>query len=239
MEPRVLFVAGTAPGVGKTTFAAGLLARLSALGIPALGMKPVETGCSYGTDHDLVARDGPVLRAASTHAAPPLLLSPYRFAAALPPAWAAASAGIGLTLSDLIAAVEAARERALVLVVEGPWAALSPIADDGLTLDLAARAGATLALVVPEAPGAESHALTALEAAERRGVPVGGLVLNHAGRCPGHQHTRTLTTWSAAPLLLELPASDPPPDAAAVAARLEASRGVERLLERARDAGQR
>ena len=48
MKPRAnrgVFVAGTDTGVGKTLVAAGLVAALRGMGVDAVPMKPVHTGC--------------------------------------------------------------------------------------------------------------------------------------------------------------------------------------------------
>lgn len=171
-----IFVLGTGPRVGKTLVAEGLLAALGALGRPAVGMKPVETGCAHGDDHDLVGRDGERLRAAAPTPLPPLLASPYRFAPALAPAVAAQQAGLTLTVSDLAQAVAQAGAVAPV-IVEGPGGPLSPIAEDGATVDLAAALRAKVLVLSADRPGADSAVLLTLEACARRGVSVAGVLL--------------------------------------------------------------
>ena len=172
-----IFVLGTGPRVGKTLVAEGLLRALGAAGRRAVGVKPVETGCAHGDDHDLVGRDGERLRAAAPTPLAPLLASPYRFQPDLPPALAAQQAGLSLTVADLAQAVSQAAAVAPV-VVEGPGGPLTPIADDGGTLDLAAALGARVLVVSADRPGADSAVLLTLEACAQRGVRVVGVILD-------------------------------------------------------------
>ncbi len=194
-HPPVLFVTSPGPRQGKTALASGLLRALALRGIAAAGTRPVETGCGHGADHNLVPRDAPRLEAAALRGSnpdartsddapsprwpplPPLAVAPYRFALELAPAVAAARAGLQLTLSELVEAVEALTRSAEVLVVEGPAGALSPLTEDALTLDLAAALHATVVLAVEDGPGADAQALATLEAAERRGLHPAALIL--------------------------------------------------------------
>lgn len=172
-----IYVAGTAAGVGKTTFAAGLLRRLRALGLRAAGIKPVETGCGYGKDHDLIAADGRRLHAAAQLPVPLQVCSPYRVVPALDPAAALELAGLEIALEDLAGSVRALFRYADIAVVEGTGGALAPVASDALGLDLAEEIGAALVVVAPDVPGSASQVLLVLEAARRRALPIAGVVL--------------------------------------------------------------
>ena len=174
--PQPLFVLGTGPGVGKTRVACGLLAALVSRGAAAVGVKPVETGCPYGEDHDLIGQDGARLRAAGTPL-PPLVASPYRFAPPLSPAVAAEQAGLLLSIDDLVQAIRAA-ERFGRAVVEGPGGPLCPVAHDGATVDLAARLSAAVLVVGADRGGGDGQALLTLEACARRGLDVRGVLLS-------------------------------------------------------------
>jgi dethiobiotin synthase len=177
----IVFVAGTDTNVGKTLVAAALVRRLRVLGTRAIGMKPVETGCSYGEDHDLIAHDGVLLHRAAHFAAPPLVVSPYRFAPPIAPAVAAELAGLELSLSDLVAAIEACAPFGEPVIVEGAGGALAPIASDGSVLDLAERVGASVLLVGVDRLGVQSHAIAVLESARRRALGLIGVILSRMG----------------------------------------------------------
>lgn len=177
-EMPVLCVAGTGPGVGKTTVACGLARRVRAQGgLPAV-VKPLEVGCRYDERSDLVGQDGEALRAARGHPMPPLVASPYRFATSENPVLAARRAGLTLRLSDLEASVRTAGEFGDVLIVELPTGAGAPIAEDGSGLDLAKRLASRVLVVASPIPGVEGLVLGLVAQARARGLELGGVVLD-------------------------------------------------------------
>jgi dethiobiotin synthetase len=151
---RTVVVLGTARRVGKTLVARAVLERVRSLGHRSIGIVPIETGCTYGENHDLIGKDGMALRASSSGPVPPLVTTPYRFASEGTPAEAAAAAGIELTLEDLSAAIDAASEFGTIVVVEGPHTALSPLVEGKLTIDLASHLEAPVLIVGPAAEAA-------------------------------------------------------------------------------------
>jgi dethiobiotin synthetase len=174
----ILCVAGTGPSVGKTVLTAALMRRAIALGGHPVGIVPASTGCEYGDDHDLVSEDGDVLREAAGRPIPPLVAAPYRFATATSPLLAARRAGLSLQLEQLVEAVHVAREHGDVVFVELPYGAMSPIAEDGCGLDLAARLGARIIILAQPEDGVESRVLSLLECARARGLEVGGVMFH-------------------------------------------------------------
>lgn len=186
----MLWIAGTGVGVGKTQVARALLKRLEALGHQPIPIKPIETGCAYDERHDLIGRDGAALREACTAEVPPLLVSPYRLAPHLAPALALSKAGLGLDLSDLQEAIARLLSYGSLIVVEGPWGALTPMTDDGLALDLAERVGATVLVVGSDHRDAPGHVLGILEGCRRRAINIGGVLLNRLG--PGESENAAL-----------------------------------------------
>jgi dethiobiotin synthetase len=173
-----MFIAGSGVPSGKTLLSAALVRRLRVLGTRAIGIKPVETGCRYGEDHDLLAPGGALLHRAADRAAPPLVVSPYRFIAKTAPAIAAARSGIDLSLDDLFHAIVSISAFGDPIIITTSGGALSPIANDGSALDLCARIGAPLFLVLPDRLGVESEAIALLEAARRRAIPILGAMLS-------------------------------------------------------------
>ncbi len=160
----MIVVLGTREGVGKTLVAMTLLRLADALDIRAAGMKPVQVGCPYSDDHDLWARDGAALRAAVREPLPPLITSPYRFPTHEDPAIAVRRAGLALTLTDLVTAVEEARARTSLLIVEATGGLDTAIAEDGTSLELARRLGGTI-LVVADDPADVERIATAIPGA--------------------------------------------------------------------------
>lgn len=177
VQGPILCVAGTGPGVGKTTIAAALIRRARALGGHPTALKPIEVGCRYGEDHDLRSPDGDALRTARARPLPPLVAVPFRFPTPTNPLLAARKAGLTLRIQDLVSAAHTAGEFGDVLVVELPSGAMSPLVEDGNGLDLALALEARLLIVDSPGPGSESRVLGLLEAARARKLTVGGVIL--------------------------------------------------------------
>ena len=99
------------------------------------------------------------------------------------PARAAQLEGVELTIRKLAAACTAkVDEDDALLLVEGAGGLYSPIASDGLNIDLARHLGLPLLIVVEDRLGCINHALLTLEAARRRRLHVIALVLNRTER---------------------------------------------------------
>lgn len=179
VDPPV-FILGTGFGVGKTALACAILRALGERGIAAAGVKPMDTGCTYRDDHNLVSADGCRLRAASSADVPPLVTAPYRFSSRIDPADAAEAAGLELTHEDLLSTVEVAAEfgRAVVEGPGGPSTQLTPrmttaefagmlrskifvvgradrdfLEQVGLTLSKLSKLGIDARAVIPVSPG--------------------------------------------------------------------------------------
>ena len=174
--PTRIFVTGTGPGVGKTVCGAGLLRRMYALGQKVAGVKVVETGCGEARDHDLLGRDAEILNG-GTISIPLVTSSPYRFSIPAVAAVAAERAGTELLVDDLCEAVELAESYADIILVEGSVGALSPIATDGLELDLVAALSATLVVCAPDALASQSQVLSIIECARQRAIEIAAVVL--------------------------------------------------------------
>ena len=171
-----LVVTGTDTGVGKSIITAGLVRELHLKEIRAAGLKPVETGCAYAEDHNLIASDGALLNASAPWV-PANTVAPYRFAPPIAPAIAARKAGIQLQLQDLVDVIEQARHYADFLVIEGAGGALSPLTESNNTLDLAAKLAAPVLVCAKDTLGTQSQTLAVLEAARQRNLDVLGVVL--------------------------------------------------------------
>jgi dethiobiotin synthetase len=190
------------------------LLRFAALGIRSVGVKPVETGClpQAGPGSALEAADGALLAGASP-ALPVDLVTPFRFAPPVAPALAAEGLSPPLTLERLadVARRAAALPGLDLVLVEPAGGALSPLAADGLGLDLARSLEATVVLVAKDALGVQGHALAALEAMRRRALSIGGVVLLRQPPAPAaeldaQQNGRMIRERGGASVLGPLPA---------------------------------
>jgi dethiobiotin synthetase len=171
-----IVVTGTDTGVGKSIITAALVQQLHLREIRAAGIKPVETGCAYSEDHNLIASDGALLHSISPWV-PANTVAPFRFVPPVAPAVAARRSGLSLRLEDLVDVVEQARHYADLLVIEGAGGALSPLTESKNTLDLASTLSAPILIAAKDALGTQSHTLAVIEAARHRKVHILGVIL--------------------------------------------------------------
>jgi len=169
-----LFVTGTDTGVGKTVVACAIAEGLRRRRIDVGVMKPIETG---------VGPQGPLDAIALVEAArvddPLELVCPQRFELPAAPSVAAAREGRRVERAAIRDAFSRLRERHAFLLVEGAGGLLVPI-DAGYTMaDLAGELGLPLLVVARGALGTVNHTLLTLEAIERRGLALAGVVVSH------------------------------------------------------------
>ena len=168
-----LFVTGTDTGVGKTVVACALLAALRARGRDVAAMKPVETGVGPAGPEDALA-----LRRAAGSAEALDEVCPQRFALPAAPSVAAAAEGRRVSLDAILASYRGLRARHECVVVEGAGGLLVPLEPGVDMADLAARMRLPLIVVARGALGTINHTLLTLEAAERRGLRLAGVVVS-------------------------------------------------------------
>jgi dethiobiotin synthetase len=159
-ETARIVVTGTDTGIGKTVFAAGLTQLLD-----GVYWKPVQAGLDGETDTEAVRRLAG--------------LSPDR---TLPEAWrlntpasphlAAERDGVAIDPEALVLP-----SIARPLIIEGAGGLLVPLTRDVLLIDVFARWGEPVVLCARTALGTLNHTLLSLEALQRRGIPVLGVVL--------------------------------------------------------------
>lgn len=210
---QAYFIAGTDTEIGKTHAACALLHAFRALGMSALGMKPVAAGVdAAGMNEDVAA-----LVAASSFAAPPALVNPYCFADPIAPHIAAREAGVTMRAAPVLAAFGELGQLADVVVVEGVGGFLVPLADDFDAADLAAALALPVILVVGMRLGCLNHALLTQEAIRARGLTLAGWIANRVDPRMSRfdENLETLRARLAAPLLGVIPHGVGGADAAA------------------------
>jgi dethiobiotin synthetase len=168
---RGLFITATDTGAGKTFVTAGI-ARLWRREQRSFRVcKPVATGADNGWSEDTR------LLAEAAGDADLSAITPYTFAVAAAPPLAARLAGVSLQLSDLAAAVRRRAADGNAVLVEGVGGLLCPLTEHTTIADLAIELALPLIVVARRSLGTLNHTLLTVEAAQRRGLHVAGLVV--------------------------------------------------------------
>jgi dethiobiotin synthetase len=172
-----VFVTGTDTNAGKTYVSCALARRATALGHKVLAFKPIETGCEP-TSSGLRGADQELLAAAAGDWQTGALRGVFRFPFPAAPLVAAEAAGSSIDL-DLI---ERTFRQGVSLsswnVVEGAGGWRVPITATADMSTLAQRLRLPVVLVARAGLGTINHSLLSLEAIERDGLRVAGLVLS-------------------------------------------------------------
>ena len=166
-----VFVTGTDTGVGKTVVSAALVACWASSGEPVAYVKPAQSGAADGDDD---ARDVAAWAPGTRTEVGDVLDEP------LAPSVAARRAGRTLTRTDLTAPVTRVTQDQpdARLVVEGAGGLLVELGTDGTTCaDVAAVLGLPLVVVARPGLGTLNHTALTLAEADRRDLPVAGVVV--------------------------------------------------------------
>jgi len=174
---KSLFVTGTDTGIGKTTVACALVRAFNAHGAPALGMKPVASGCRQ-TPAGLRNDDAERLIAAGPHALSYSDVNPYAFAAPIAPHVAAADAGVDISLATIARAYAQLRAQAGMIIVEGAGGWMAPLSDPLMQRDLVCALDLDVVIVVGLRLGCINHALLTTRAVLADGCRVAGWIAN-------------------------------------------------------------
>ncbi len=223
---RGIFVTGTDTGVGKTHVAVGLLRSLAREGLRVVGMKPVASGIAPGEE---VNADVAALRAAANVAAPLAAVNPYAFVPAIAPHVAAARAGVALDLERIAHAYAELAAASDVVVVEGAGGALVPLGRGTDVLDIPARLGLPVLLVVGLRLGCLNHALLTALAVQARGLSLAGWVANAIDRdmAAADASVATLEAMLPAPLVASVRPAPRPSSRARNARRWASPHGAD------------
>lgn len=164
MSASGLFITGTCTEVGKSFVTACLAAAARARGVGMTAAKPLATGGPPpGEDAVLIAR-------AAGHAPKVMRCLPDPAA----PARAAQNAGTALSPGALFAWCQALPTPRLIEGVGG-WEV--PLAPGYRVSDLATQLGHPVVVVAANRLGVLNHALLTVDAVQRRGLSIAGLVL--------------------------------------------------------------
>jgi dethiobiotin synthetase len=193
------FVTGTDTGVGKTFVCCALLQRFAQSGFSIIGMKPV----AAGLDVDGCNEDVLLLRKASSITATPELVNPFAFQSPIAPHLAAQEENRVIRFAPIHHALNALRQQADIVVVEGVGGFRVPLGPEGDSADLAQTLGLPVIVVVGLRLGCINHALLTVEAIQSRGLNIAGWVANciDPAMLKREENIAALTEMIAAPLL--------------------------------------
>ncbi|MFC4159494.1 dethiobiotin synthase [Chitinimonas lacunae] len=168
---------GTDTSVGKTVATVALLRSAARLGLRAVGMKPVASGCERLADGSLYNEDVAAHRAASV-AAPAHWTNPYAFELPLSPHLAARAAGVTVEPARLVEAYDGLRSQTDLVLVEGAGGWLAPLDETRSMADLARLLDLPVILVVGLRLGCLNHARLSAAAIEAAGCRFAGWIGN-------------------------------------------------------------
>ena len=177
MQGHGCYVTGTDTGIGKTLASSALLHALHALGLRAVGMKPVASGCEATAD-GWRNEDALALQAASDPTPVYADLNPYALPLPLAPELAARDAGVEVELAPLLAAHARLRALAPRVVVEGVGGWEAPLSASLRQADLVRALDLPVVLVVGLRLGCLNHAILSARAIAADGCRLIGWIGN-------------------------------------------------------------
>lgn len=174
------FVTGTDTNVGKTYVTCALARRARALGHAVFAFKPVETGCTMGADGELIGADQELLASAAGGWQQGQLRGLYRFPLPAAPLVAAEAAESTIDVDRIVEVARAgsSQARAALTLVEGAGGWRVPITRNADMSVLARSLGAPVLIVGRAGLGTINHTLLTVEAVERDGLTLAGVVLS-------------------------------------------------------------
>jgi len=164
------FVTGTGTGVGKTFVTAALARRARALGKRVFAFKPIETGVT-----GMIGEDQQTLVDAAGGWQIGDLAGIYRFSL---PAAPSVAADQKISFSRILETLHTGSTGVDLTLVEGAGGWRVPISNDEDMSSLARLCGFPVIVVATASLGTINHSLLTIEAIERDGQSVAGLILS-------------------------------------------------------------
>ena len=166
------FIAGTGAGVGKSYVINALLRSCQESGVKATGFKPITCGDRTEVRNMREAMKEPTLSLE--------LLNPVYLRAATDPLMAADLERKSIDVEEICRAWAELTAAYELVLTEGVYGWLTPIAP-GLTMaDVAKRMGSPVILVADNSHGAAGQVALTYQAIQAAGLECAGVILNHA-----------------------------------------------------------
>jgi dethiobiotin synthetase len=183
-----LFVAGTDTGVGKTFVASSLCLALRRRGVPVVGVKPFETGCTPKP------ADAIALERAARSGLPLEHRCFFRYRQPLAPAAAAMREGLKGTVDEAVKRVRSAAKEGHFLVVEAAGGLEVPLDRRHTNLDLVRALELPVILVGRDALGTLNHTALSVRALRDEGIEPWAIVLSR-GAGPSDASQPSNLSW--------------------------------------------
>lgn len=178
------FITGTDTDIGKTfvTCQLALFLRQKPPGLVVSARKPIASGAIRNAQNQLVSEDALRLHQATGKIEPLERICPFLFEPAISPARAIQqtvqqSDTAPITIQDLTLAASVPKNH--LALVEGAGGIYSPLASNGLNIDLAKALNYPVILVVGNKLGCLNHALLSIHAIEKADLKLAHIFLNH------------------------------------------------------------
>lgn len=218
-----VYVTGTDTSAGKTLASTALLHALRTLGLRAVGMKPVASGCTRGADgwrND----DALALQSASDPRPTYDDVNPFALPLPLAPEFAARAAGVAVAIEPILAAHARLASQADFVLVEGVGGWLAPLTATLDQVDLVRALDVPVVLVVGMRLGCINHARLSARAIAADGVRLAGWIASEVDpdMACRDENFDTLSQRIPAPCLGRL-AWSPRPDPRQLSQRLQAA----------------
>lgn len=167
------FIAGTDAGVGKSYVIVAMLRRMKEEGIKAVGYKPIACG------------DRAEARAMRDAIGEPNLsleeINPVYLRTATDPMMAASLERKDIAIDSLVDAWKQLADKYEVVLTEGCYGWLTPLAPGVTTADLAVKLGLPVILVADNRRGAAGQVAITAASIQSAGLTCAGVILNHPG----------------------------------------------------------
>ena len=203
-----LFVTGTDTGVGKTLVSCAIIRALIASGEKVFAAKPFATGSEPDSQGQLIHPD--VSRLSGALDGQPVWVG-YESRHAAAPSMAARWEGARLDVQTMVQNLLAAIPADHCAVVEGAGGLLCPVGPGEAVADLATSLGFPLVVVARRHLGTLNHTLMTLEIAQKRGLPVAGVIFSQSTPESGPVESEVaveLSRLTQVPVLAEIPFGD-------------------------------
>ena len=206
--PKGLFITGTDTGVGKTLVSAVLAVALQPRMEHGFSyLKPMESGIP-GREALTRDSDGARVKKAADLIEPLSQIVPFRFREPLAPLLAARRQGEVISREDLLQAVTFHLSQYSFTLVEGAGGLMVPLCPGCLGENFISDLELPVLVVCRSALGGVNHTLLTLSRLRQAGIPIAGIIVNHAAGDPGiaeKNFADLIREFDPVPILGELP----------------------------------